>query len=94
MCSLVRYRRYSSWSVAGRAYYQGAAAYWDRLAAKDCPYEVGRREREFWRTGFDELTRHSADGASQWVGRRLLTGFIVAVMMACVVWLAKPGWIK
>lgn len=50
--------------------------------------------KKFWRTGFDELSQHSADGASKWVGRRLLTGFVVAVLMACVAWLAQAGRLK
>lgn len=48
----------------------------------------------FWRHGFEELSKHSSNGASQWIGKRLLTIFITAVTTAGVVWLVKTGAIK
>ena len=48
----------------------------------------------FWRHGFEELSKHSSNGASQWVGKRLLTIFITAVTTAGIVWLVKTGAIK
>ena len=48
----------------------------------------------FWRDGFEELSKRSADGASQWVGRRLMTWLAVAVLAASLAWLARNGSIK
>jgi len=48
----------------------------------------------FWRHGFEELSKHSSNGASQWIGKRLLTIFVTAVTTAGVVWLVKTGAIK
>lgn len=48
----------------------------------------------FWRDGFAELTKHSADGASQWVGKRLMTWFAVALLAAILAWLVRNGTIK
>lgn len=48
----------------------------------------------FWRDGFDELTARSAEGASQWVGKRLLTWLAVALLAAIMAWLARSGAIK
>lgn len=48
----------------------------------------------FWRHGFEELSKHSSNGASQWVGKRLLTIFITAVTTAGIMWLVKTGALK
>lgn len=48
----------------------------------------------FWRHGFEELSKHSSNGASQWLGKRLLTILITAVTTAGIVWLVKTGAIK
>lgn len=48
----------------------------------------------FWKQGFDELATHSGNGASQWVGKRLLTILVTAVAGVCIVWLVKTGAIK
>jgi hypothetical protein len=50
--------------------------------------------RSFWHRGYKELTDHAENGASQWVGRRILTAIIVAVVTAGVVWLVKSGNLK
>ena len=50
--------------------------------------------KKFWQRGFVELSQHSANGASQWVGKRLLTWMVVAVTSACIVWLVRSGAIK
>ena len=52
------------------------------------------RVQQFWRTGFDELTTHGSNEASQWIGKRLLTGLIVAVMVGCITWLVQTGRLK
>ena len=48
----------------------------------------------FWRHGFEELSKHSSNGASQWLGKRLLTILITAVTTAGIVWLVKTGAIR
>jgi hypothetical protein len=52
------------------------------------------RVKQFWRTGFDELTMHGGNEASQWVGKRLITGLIVAIMVGCITWLVQTGRLK
>lgn len=48
----------------------------------------------FWKRGFEELSTHSSNGASQWFGKRLLTIAITAATTAGIVWLVKTGAIK
>ena len=48
----------------------------------------------FWKQGFEELAKHSGNGASQWVGKRLLTILVTSVAGVCIVWLVKTGAIK
>lgn len=48
----------------------------------------------FWHRGYQELTNHAGNGASQWVGRRILTALIVAGVTAGLVWLIKTGSLK
>lgn len=48
----------------------------------------------FWRQGFEELAKHSGNGASQWVGKRLLTILVTSIAGVCIVWLVKTGAIK
>lgn len=50
--------------------------------------------QEFWRDGFDELAKHGASGASQWVGKRILTAMVVAVLIWGVTWLVQTGRLK
>ena len=50
--------------------------------------------RNFWHRGYRELTEHAGNGASQWVGKRLLTAMVVSVVTAGVVWLVKTGALK
>jgi hypothetical protein len=50
--------------------------------------------KSFWKQGFEELATHSGNGASQWVGKRLLTILITSIAGVCIVWLVKTGAIK
>ena len=50
--------------------------------------------RAFWHRGYRELTEHAGNGASQWLGRRILTTIIVSVVTAGLVWLIKTGSLK
>lgn len=52
------------------------------------------RVQRFWRTGFDELTKHGSNEASQWIGKRILTALVVAVLVGCVTWLVQTGRLK
>jgi hypothetical protein len=51
-------------------------------------------QRHFWERGFRELSSHTQNHASQWVGKRILTTMVVAVTTAGIVWLVKSGAIK
>ena len=48
----------------------------------------------FWHKGFEELSKHGSNGASQWLGKRLLTILITAITTAGIVWLVKTGALK
>lgn len=50
--------------------------------------------RQFWASGYEELSKHASNNASQWVGRRLLTALIIAMTTAGLVWLVKTGALK
>ena len=63
-------------------------------AAIDQAMSDEKAVKRFWRTGFDELSEHGANGASQWIGKRLLTGAIVAILFACLTWLVQTGRLK
>ena len=49
---------------------------------------------KFWSSGFDKLSSHAGDGASKWLGKRLLTMFLFAVVGLGVTWLVKIGALK
>ena len=49
------------------------------------------RVKRFWRVGFEELSTHASNESSQWIGKRLLTGLIVAIVTAGVAWLIQTG---
>ena len=48
----------------------------------------------FWKTGYSHLTIHVGNGTSQWLGKRILTMFILSAVTAGIVWLVKSGAIK
>jgi len=48
----------------------------------------------FWRAGYEELAGHAETGASKWVGKRIVTTLIMAMVTAGLVWLVKSGAIK
>jgi len=62
--------------------------------AMDAALDDQHRIQKFWRTGFDELAGHASNGASQWVGKRILTAMIAAVATVSLVWLVRNGGIK
>lgn len=49
---------------------------------------------DFWAAGYREMTLHASNGASQWIGRRILTAIIAAVTTAGIIWLVKSGALK
>lgn len=50
--------------------------------------------RQFWAGGYEELSKHAGNNASQWIGRRLLTTLVIALTTAGIVWLVKTGALK
>lgn len=48
----------------------------------------------FWEKGYDELTKHAGNNASQWIGKRILVSIIGALVVAGIVWLVKTGNLK
>ena len=45
----------------------------------------------FWSVGYDALAIHAADGASKWLGRRILTWFVTAAFTAAAIYLLAQG---
>jgi hypothetical protein len=50
--------------------------------------------KAFWQHGFDELSAHTQNNASQWIGKRILTALIIAGTTAGIIWLVKTGALK
>jgi len=50
--------------------------------------------RKFWESGYQELSAHASNNASQWIGKRLLTSAAIAITTALIVWLVRSGNIK
>lgn len=48
----------------------------------------------FWEQGYQQLQEHAISNGSQWVGKRLVTTLIMAVVTAGIIWLAKNGALK
>ena len=46
---------------------------------------------DFWRQGFEEFRDRTANHASQWIGRRILTWVIVGLVSAGMVYLIGKG---
>lgn len=45
----------------------------------------------YWKAGFDHLSEQAASASSQWIGKRILTAAVLAVVSAGVAWLVKTG---
>lgn len=45
----------------------------------------------FWRRGFEHMAAHAGRAGSQWIGSRILTALVLAIMSACVAYLVKTG---
>lgn len=43
----------------------------------------------FWEAGFKHLTNHATDKTTQWIGKRILTMFVTAAVVAGLIWLGK-----
>jgi len=50
--------------------------------------------REFWETGFTELSRHTRNEASMWIGKRIMTWLVGVITLAGIGWLIRSGAIK
>lgn len=48
----------------------------------------------FWKQGFEQLSNHAGNASSQWVGKRILTALIAAVVTVGIAWLVKSGALK
>jgi hypothetical protein len=53
------------------------------------------RTAKFWRAGYEELTKHATTGATQWVGKRLVSA-IGGALLAAGIWVGFKfgGWGK
>ena len=51
--------------------------------------------REFWKAGYEEMSRHATSGAAQWVGRRIVSS-IGGALLAAGIWVGFKfgGWGK
>lgn len=49
---------------------------------------------KFWETGYQRLTAHAGNNASQWVGKRILAALITAIFVWAFAWMVKHGAIK
>ena len=45
----------------------------------------------FWQGGYTEFVKHSSNGASQWVGKRILTAVMGALLVWALTWYVKNG---
>lgn len=50
-----------------------------------------RAIKEFWRGGYTELSEHTSNGATQWVGKRILTWFVTGIFTLAAVYLLTKG---
>lgn len=60
----------------------------DGLKALAQDAEFGER---FWRRGFESMSKHAGDAGSKWIGSRILTALVIAVVSAGITWLVKQG---
>ena len=68
-----------------------------KTAIKEAMYEVLRDPElsaAFWKRGYQELTSHAGNSASQWIGRRILTAVMTALLVFTVGYLVKTGALK
>lgn len=49
---------------------------------------------KFWAQGYEQIQEHAVNRGTQWVGKRLMTALITAVVTAGFVWLVRSGAIK
>ena len=50
--------------------------------------------KKFWEQGYTQLQEHAVRNGSQWVGKRVLTSLVIAVVTAGLIWLVKTGALK
>lgn len=48
----------------------------------------------FGKNLYEQFINHGTNGASQWIGKRLLTALVLALTTAGFLWLARTGGIK
>lgn len=49
---------------------------------------------DYWKQGYVAFTAQASSGASQWVGKRILTAAAFALLGLLVAWLVKTGALK
>lgn len=49
---------------------------------------------KFWETGYTQLQDHAVRNGSQWVGKRIVTSLVIALVTAGLIWLVKTGALK
>lgn len=49
---------------------------------------------KFWEQGYTQLQDHAVRNGSQWVGKRIVTSLVIAVVTAGLIWLVKTGALK
>lgn len=49
---------------------------------------------KFWQGGYEQLTGHASKASSQWVGKRILTAAVTALLVWGLTYLVKNGVIK
>lgn len=50
--------------------------------------------KKFWQRGFVELSAHTSNASSQWIGRKILVAAATAALGWLLVYLVKSGGIK
>lgn len=50
--------------------------------------------KAFWRHGFDQLAENAGNASSQWIGKRILTAIVAAIVTVGLAWLVKSGALK
>ena len=50
--------------------------------------------KAFWQRGYTELAEHSSNGASQWLGKKIMVWAATAIVGSLIIWLVKTGAIK
>lgn len=50
--------------------------------------------KRFWEQGYNQLQEHAVNNGSQWIGKRLMTVIVTAIVTTGLVWLVRTGALK